>query len=216
MAQMRDGPLPDGLRYVPAFISPEEEQALLARIAQVPFREVKMRGQVARRRTAHYGWDYGYESWEISPTTPVPAWLLPLRERAAALINADPRALGEVLISEYPPGAGIGWHRDAPMFGPAVIGVSLRAPCRMRLQRGRGEERRTAAIMLEPRSAYVLSGEARSAWQHSIPDTKELRYSITFRTLRDEPAVFDLEKGGKAGTPESPTARIRTFSVSRR
>jgi alkylated DNA repair dioxygenase AlkB len=184
MAHTRDGPLPGGLRYVPAFISPEEERALVDHIAHVEFREVRMRGQVARRRTAHYGWDYGYESWEISPTTPLPPWLLPLRERAAALIEEDARQLEEVLITEYPPGAGIGWHRDAPMFGPAVIGVSLRAPCRMRFQRGRGDQRRTAALLLEPRSAYVLAGDARSSWQHSIPSTPELRYSITFRTLR--------------------------------
>ena len=195
MAYIRDGLPPEGFRYVPAFISPEEEQALVARIAEVPFREVKMRGQVARRRTAHYGWDYGYESWDISPTTPVPSWLLPLRERAAALIRTAPQALEEALVTEYRPGSGIGWHRDAPMFGPAVVGVSLRAPCRMRFQRGRGETRRTAAVMLEPRSAYVLDGEARSAWQHSIPTARELRYSITFRALRT--SRLDLKRGIK-------------------
>ena len=189
MTHPRDGLPPDGLRYIPAFISPQEEQALLAHVARVPFREVKMRGQVARRRTAHFGWDYGYESWEISPTTAIPSWLFALRERAAALIGAEPHALEEVLVTEYPPGAGIGWHRDAPMFGPAVIGVSLGAPCRMRFQRGRGSERRTAAVVLEPRSAYVLAGEARSRWQHSIPVTKELRYSITFRTLQPKPGA---------------------------
>ena len=188
MANSRDGPLPEGLRYVPAFLSPEEEQALLEHIARVPFGEVKMHGQIARRRAAHYGWDYGYESWRIAPTTPIPSWLLPLRERAADLIGADPRALEEALISEYPPGAGIGWHRDAPMFGAEVIGVSLRSPCRMRFQRGKAEARRTAVIVLEPRSAYVLAGGARSAWQHSIPAMPELRYSITFRTLRSEDA----------------------------
>jgi DNA oxidative demethylase len=39
-------------------------------------------------------------------------------------------------------------------------------------------------VELEPRSGYVLGGAARSSWQHSIPATKDLRYSITFRTLR--------------------------------
>jgi alkylated DNA repair dioxygenase AlkB len=187
MARKQEGPPPEGLRYVAEFVTPDEERELLARIGQVPFREVRMRGQVALRRTAHYGWDYGYESWEVSPTTPAPSWLLPLRERAADLIDADPRALEEILVSEYPAGAGIGWHRDAPMFGPEVIGVSLRSPCRMRFQRGRGEARKTAAIVLEPRSAYVLGGPARTAWQHSIPAAPELRYSITFRTLRPAP-----------------------------
>jgi DNA oxidative demethylase len=116
----------------------------------------------------------------------VPAWLLPLRERAGALAGIPAEAFEEVLVTEYPTGSGIGWHRDAPMFGDAVVGVSLRAPCRMRFRR----EGETAAIELAPRSAYVLSGPARTLWQHSIPATKDLRYSITFRTLRraKEPA----------------------------
>jgi alkylated DNA repair dioxygenase AlkB len=178
---------PEGLLYVPEFISPKEESALLARFGEVPFGEVRMRGQVARRRTAHYGWNYGYESVRIAPTAPVPSWLLPLRERVARLIGEEPGDLEEVLISEYPPGAGIGWHRDAAMFGPAVVGVSLGSPARMRFQRGKGEERQIAAVMLEPRSAYVLGGAARSTWQHSIPVSNDPRYSITFRTLRALP-----------------------------
>jgi alkylated DNA repair protein (DNA oxidative demethylase) len=84
----------------------------------------------------------------------------------------------------YPPGSTIGWHRDAPMFGPEVVGVSLAAACRRRFQRGKGEGRRVAEVTLEPRSAYVLSGAARFAWQHSIPPTRALRYSITFRTVK--------------------------------
>src|SRR5207248_3547683 len=176
-----------GLHYIAEFVTPAEERDLISRMAEVPFGEVRMRGQVALRRTAHYGWDYGYESWKIEPTTPVPPWLVPVRERAARLIAAPPEGLEEVLITVYPPGAGIGWHRDAPMFGPAVVGVSLASACRMRFQRGRGEERTTASVTLQPRSAYVLAGAARSAWQHSIPGTPELRYSITFRTVRGEP-----------------------------
>ena len=142
-----------------------------------------MRGQVARRRTIHFGWRYGYESWRIEPGPPIPDFLLPLRARCAALTGQDAQRFAEVLITEYRPGAGIGWHRDAPMFG-TVVGVSLASACRMRFQRGRGEERRTFELELEPRSAYVLAGAARNAWQHSIPPTKSLRYSVTFRTLR--------------------------------
>src|SRR5512140_331672 len=183
MARTPSGPLPEGFRYVQEFISADEERALVERMADAAFREVRMRGQVALRRTAHYGWDYGYESWQITPAAPVPDWILPLRERAAALIGAVPAAREEVLVTEYPPGAGIGWHRDAPMFGPAVVGVSLGAPARLRFRRA-GE---SSALLLEPRSAYVLDGPARKQWQHSIPGTKALRYSITFRTLKPAP-----------------------------
>jgi alkylated DNA repair dioxygenase AlkB len=144
-----------------------------------------MRGQVARRRTAHFGWVYGYESWRIEPGPPIPAALLPLRARAAELAGLAPDALVEVLATEYPPGAAIGWHRDAPQFG-SVVGVSLLGAARMRFQRGTGPARRTCVATLEPRSAYVLAGEARWRWQHSIPPVKEWRYSITFRTLRPD------------------------------
>jgi alkylated DNA repair dioxygenase AlkB len=174
---------PPGFLYYPDVLSADEESALVARVRDIEFAAVEMRGQVARRRTAHFGWVYGYESWRITPGPPLPTFLLPLRERVGGLAGVDAAALAEVLVTEYPAGAAIGWHRDAPQFG-VVIGVSLLSACRMRFQRGRGPERHTRAVGLEPRSAYVLSGEARQHWQHSIPAMRAPRYSITFRTLR--------------------------------
>jgi alkylated DNA repair protein (DNA oxidative demethylase) len=178
-----DGGPPPGFLYYPQVLAAEEESALVAGVRAIEFSPVEMRGQVARRRTAHFGWVYGYESWQITPGPPLPPFLLPLRERVGALGGVEAAALAEVLITEYPAGAAIGWHRDAPQFG-VVIGVSLLGACRMRFQRGRGAERQTRAVALEPRSAYVLTGEARQQWQHSIPAMRALRYSITFRTLR--------------------------------
>src|SRR5262245_61818348 len=145
-----------------------------------------MRGQVARRRVVHFGWRYGYESWRIEPAPPIPEAFHAVRARAAALIAVAEDALAEVIVTEYPSGAGIGWHRDAPQFD-TVVGVSLLSACRMRFQRGAGDARETRAMELAPRSAYVLAGEVRWAWQHTIPATKATRYSITFRTLRAAP-----------------------------
>ena len=176
---------PEGLVYRPAFISEDEEAQLLALMDEIDFREVVMRGQTARRTVRHFGYDYGYESWELVPAEPLPAPLVWLRDRCAGLAELRPEELAQTLVSRYPPGAGIGWHRDAPMFGPKVVGVSLLSGCRMRFQRRAGGVRRVYALELAPRSAYVLAGAARSAWQHSIPAAKELRYSITFRTLRN-------------------------------
>ncbi len=182
---MTDEPqLPEGLVYVEAFVSPQEERALLSLLGAMEFRAVTMRGQTARRTVRHFGLDYAYESGELVPTDPLPAELTWLRDRCAALIERDAGDLVQVLVSRYPPGAGIGWHRDAPMFGSKIAGVSLGAPCRMRFARRVQGARSVAAIELAPRSAYVLSGKARWSWQHSIPATKDLRYSITFRTLR--------------------------------
>jgi alkylated DNA repair protein (DNA oxidative demethylase) len=172
-----------GLRHVPDLLDEREEADLVQWARGVPFSAVAMRGQVARRRTAHFGWVYGYETWRIEPGPPIPAALEPLRRRTAAPAGVEPHALAEVLVTEYPPGAGIGWHRDAPPFG-VVVGVSLLGACRLRFQRGTGESRETRALVLEPCSAYVLDGEARWRWQHSIPPTKALRSSLTFWTLR--------------------------------
>jgi DNA oxidative demethylase len=177
--------LPQGFEYQPDWLSQTEEQTLLDQFTTLSFSEVRMHGVVAKRRVKHFGWDYGYQSWRIIPTEPIPEWLLPLRARAARLIAAAPASLEEVLVTRYEPGSGIGWHRDAPMFGPMVVGVSLSGACRMRFQRKTGGNRETAEWLLEPRSAYVLSGPARDSWQHAIPPTKALRYSITFRTVKD-------------------------------
>ena len=174
----------EGLDYVEDFVSAAEERELLDVLGAMEFHAVTMRGQTARRTVRHFGLDYDYESGRLVPTDPLPPALVPLRDRCAALMERDPGDLAQILVSRYPEGAGIGWHRDAPMFGSRIAGVSLLGPCRMRFQRTVKGERETAAIELAPRSAYVLSGRARWSWQHSIPATKALRLSITFRTLR--------------------------------
>ena len=177
--------LPPGFVYHPDVLTGEEERGVLEGVQALAFNEVKMRGQVARRRTIHFGWTYGYETWRVEPGPPIPGFLLPLRARAAAIAGVAGDALAEVLITHYPPGAGIGWHRDAPAFG-AVIGVSLLGACRFRFQRGRGAARETRTLLLEPRSAYLLDGDARWQWQHAIHPGKRERYSVTFRTLRGD------------------------------
>jgi alkylated DNA repair protein (DNA oxidative demethylase) len=174
--------VPPGFVYRPEFVTEAEERDLVEGVRAIDFAEVKMHGVVARRRTAHFGWLYGYETARVAPGPPIPEFLLPLRERVGELAGVAPEALVEILVTEYPPGAGIGWHRDAPMFGD-VAGVSLLGACRFRFERGKGEERETRAITLAPRSAYLLTGEARTTWRHSIPPMKALRYSVTFRTL---------------------------------
>jgi DNA oxidative demethylase len=175
---------PEGLVYREDFVTPEEERGLIGVIEGLDFRELTMRGQTARRTVRHFGLDYQYESGDVSDGDPLPKELEWLRGRCAALIERDPADLVQILITRYPPGAGIGWHRDAPMFGSKIAGVSLGAPARMRFQRTVGGERETASVDLAPRSVYVLSGKARWSWQHSIPATKDLRYSVTFRTLK--------------------------------
>jgi alkylated DNA repair dioxygenase AlkB len=183
---------PSGLRYLPDFVEPREESELVAAIAELDFQDVVMHGVAARRTTVHYGYSYDYDTRQASAldperpnaAQPIPEFLLALRRRAAELIEVSAEALAEALVTRYPPGATIGWHRDAPMFGPSVVGVSLLSPCDMRFRRRAGAGFARYKQRLERRSAYVLSGAARAVWQHSIPAVAALRYSITFRTVR--------------------------------
>jgi alkylated DNA repair dioxygenase AlkB len=174
---------PPGLVYVPDLLPAPEEDRLLSRVIDESYGEVRMHGQVARRTVRHYGVSYDFEAARIESGEPIPDWLLDLRRRCAALLGIADERLAECLLTRYPPGATIGWHRDAPMFGD-VVGVSLKSASVLRFQRGQGAERRVFEQDLEPRSAYALTGPSRTAWQHSIPAVSAERYSITFRTLR--------------------------------
>lgn len=180
---MNEEPRPAGFGYVPDFLTTAEEGEIVAAVEALAFQEVRMHGVVARRTVVHFGWDYDYSGWKIHPTDPPPDWLRALRERSAAAASVEPERLEQFLIARYPPGASIGWHRDAPMFGSPVLGLSLLSPARMRFRRGKPPDVENVTHVLEPRSLYVLDGAARTVWQHHIPPTKEMRYSITMRTV---------------------------------
>lgn len=174
---------PEGFAYRPDLITPAEEADLAARFGTLPFKPYEFRGYFGARRTVAYGWRYGADGKAIEPAQAIPDFLLEVRARAAAFAGLEPDALVQAMVIDYPPGAPIGWHRDRPAFGQ-VLGVSLLAPAPLRLRRERAEggwDRITR--VLEPRSAYRLSGPARHRWQHSIPPLDAQRYSITFRTL---------------------------------
>ncbi len=174
--------LPEGFFYKPDFLSLDEETGLLQKFARLEFRPFDFHGYIARRRVIEYGWEYDFGTRQTSTAPEIPDFLLAIRDRAARFAETAAASLVEAVITEYSPGAPIGWHRDVPQF-EMILGISLASACRMRLK----PYKRTGAIVstvLEPRSIYRMSGPARWAYQHSIPAVKTLRYSITFRTLR--------------------------------
>ena len=173
--------MPPGFRYAPEFLTAAEEAELVAHVERTEWSAVRMHGVVAKRRVAHYGIRYAYEGRQTEEGPPIPEYLLGVRGRLAAWAEVEADALVEALVTEYGPGAGIGWHRDAPMFG-IVVAVSLVAGVRMRFRSIQDPGGPKIDKVLEPRSAYLLSGSARWQWQHHIPPVKELRYSVTFRT----------------------------------
>jgi alkylated DNA repair dioxygenase AlkB len=181
--------LPPGFLYREDFIAADEEQQLVAAIGAIEFSTFEMRGVVARRRVKFYGRSYDAVA---GPEEPIPEFLFPLRDRLAGWAGIEPTAFAMALINEYRESAPIGWHRDAPQYG-IVGGVSLLSSSRMRLRpyvapkdvpQLTGKRKTTHEIELRPRSAYLITGEARQAYEHSIPPVASLRYSITFRTLR--------------------------------
>jgi alkylated DNA repair dioxygenase AlkB len=176
--------LPEGFRYRPDFISPSEEQALVAAIAGLPFKAFEFQGYRGKRRVVSFGWQYVFDGSGLRKAEDMPDFLLPLRSRAAAFAGIEAQALQHVLLTEYRPGAPIGWHKDRSVFGETV-GISLLSPCRFRFRLKSGERWERRALIAEPRSAYLLSGPSRTEWEHSIPEVEALRYSITFRNLRE-------------------------------
>jgi len=186
MARSKDSPineLPEGFLYQPEFLSGAEEAELLHAIQTLPFTSFEFGEYTAKRRIVVYGWDYDFGSRHASETDPIPEWLWPLRARAAEFASVASEDLVEAVVTEYPSGAPIGWHRDVPQFGD-VVGISLLSDCRMRFK-PREAEGKPVSITLEPRSVYLLRGPVRWMFQHSIAAVKSLRYSITFRTLRN-------------------------------
>jgi alkylated DNA repair dioxygenase AlkB len=176
-------PQPPGLAYRPGFLDAAEEAALAAHLAELPFQAFQFHGFEGKRRTLSFGWRYVFDGSGLQAGEPMPEWLLPCRDRAAAWAGLAPAALEHALLTEYAPGAGIGWHRDRSVFGD-VVGISLLAPARLRFRRKAAGQWERTALLAEPRSAYILRGEARTDWEHSIAPMDSLRYSITFRTMR--------------------------------
>jgi alkylated DNA repair dioxygenase AlkB len=185
-------PVPDGFIYRQNLISEAEEHELIREIEKLQLTPFKYYQFTGKRRTVSFGWEYEFGKSDITTAPDIPAFLLPLRTRAANLFNIDPDSLIQTSIIEYSVGSPIGWHRDIPHFG-VVVGISLGAACRMRFrkyQRGRTKNVNRDEILsieLQPRSIYLMSGASREIWQHSIPPVKELRYAIMMRTLRAKP-----------------------------
>ena len=175
--------LPEGLAYAPEFVSPAEEQALIARLETLEFKPFEFQGFVGKRETVSFGWSYRFDGSGLGEAEPIPDWLLPVRAKAARFAGIRPDSLEHALLIRYGKGAGLGWHRDRPVFGD-VLGISLLSPVPLRFRRRRGEKWQRFTIQAEPRSVYLLRGPARDEWEHSLAPVETLRYSITFRTMR--------------------------------
>ncbi|MES2292688.1 MAG: alpha-ketoglutarate-dependent dioxygenase AlkB [Pseudomonadota bacterium] len=176
---------PDGFRYAPDLFSKAAERGFVARFETLPFKPFEFHGYQGNRRIVSFGYRYDYAGRTLRASEPMPDFIAPLRETASQFSGIPSEQLEQALVTEYAPGAGIGWHRDKPMF-ENVVALSFLAPCVLRLRRqdGKGWQRQSAEIA--PRSGYLLRGPVRSEWEHSIVPMDVLRYSVTFRSFRPD------------------------------
>ena len=181
MAKLSSPPL--GFRYRLDFLNPDEERDLVARFEDLPFQPFKFGPYYGKRRVVSYGFRYDYDDRSLQRADDIPPFLVGVLERAASFAELAPKEIVQSSVVEYTPGTPIGWHRDKPHFGD-VIGVSLLSACTFRFRRKAPGGWDRYSLTAEPRSVYLMRGPARTEWEHSIPEVSELRYSITFRTLR--------------------------------
>ena len=182
--------LPKGFVYRDDMLTKAEEAHLVGQFAKLPFKPFEFHGYLGNRRVVSFGLRYDYSGARLREAAPIPDFLLPLRAIAARFSGQAEDALVHTLVTEYAPGAGIGWHRDKGQFGK-VVGLSFCEPCRLRFRRRDGARWERRAVNVAPRSAYLLDGEARHVWEHSISPMEKLRYSVTFRSLAADYSVSE-------------------------
>jgi DNA oxidative demethylase len=194
MSLLFDAPVLPGLRYAEGMIEEGEERELIDRVDSLDLAPFRFHGWLGNRKTRSFGWRYDFDDASFAPTEPIPDWLEPLRTSAARLADVEPHDFVHVLLARYDPGAGIGWHRDRDVFDK-VVGISLNTPATLRFRQRTPAGFRRASLELAPGSAYLLSGESRYDWEHSISPGDRLRFSITLRTLSDKGRRIAAQQG---------------------
>lgn len=182
MVDLFDAPALSGLTTRHDLISLTEERMLINRIDATDLAPFRFQGWTGKRLTASFGWSYDFETGRPKDAPLIPDWLRPFRDRAASFAGLDADALIQALLIRYDPGAGIGWHRDRPIYGH-VLGISLGEPATMRFRRRRADGFDRVSVPLDSRGGYHMTGPARHDWEHSIAPLTRPRWSITFRTL---------------------------------
>jgi alkylated DNA repair dioxygenase AlkB len=183
VADLFGSPVLPGLSTRDNIVDPTEEAALIAGIDAEGLSPLRFQGWVGKRLTRSFGWRYDFEDGSFAETDPLPQWLEPLRERAAAFAGLEPAELVQALLIRYDPGAALGWHKDRPVF-EHVLGISLGNAATMRFRRRLAKGFQRVSVPLAPRSIYHLTGEVRHRWEHSFAPMTAPRWSITFRSLR--------------------------------
>ena len=178
---------PAGLHYQPEFVSKATESELIGRISELPLQPFQFGAFEGKRRVASFGFRYDYALHRLAEAEPIPAWLASVAQSVESFGDMPAGHVRQILCTEYDVGVGIGWHRDKPHFD-RIFGLSLGASCKFRFRRAAGGKWERFTLTAEPRSLYMMDGESRQVWEHSIPAVEHRRYSITFRTMKVDAA----------------------------
>ena len=178
--------LPEGFSYRQNFITAAEEVYLLKEIEQLDLQQMKFHEYEAKRKVMSFGKGWSFTEQRLKDGNPIPAAFDFLVDRIAAHLTISKETIAQFLVTEYPVDAVINWHRDAPPF-ETIVGVSLLSDCIFKLRphdKAKQTRATTIALPVHRRSMYMMTGNAKTAWQHSTAPVKEVRYSLTFRTLK--------------------------------
>jgi alkylated DNA repair dioxygenase AlkB len=179
--------LPEGFVYIEDFISKQEENLLLQAASKAELHHLVFQGYEAKRKVASYGYDWSFDKRSLTRGKEIPLEYQFLVQRVADYLSLVPEQIAELLVTEYPVGSVINWHRDAPPFD-IIAGISLLSDCTFKLRphdKNKQNRRATISLTVRRRSLYIMQGESRSEWEHATAPVKEVRYSITLRTLRN-------------------------------
>jgi alkylated DNA repair dioxygenase AlkB len=192
--QPKSSMLPDGFRYLPDILSSAEEADLVGRFETLPVKPFEFHGHLGNRRIFTFGHKYLFAGQERRPDASIPDYLKPLTHVASNISGAPAELFEQIMLTEYAPGAGIGWHRDRPTYED-IVSISFLSPCALRLRIKSGTDWERRSVPIAPRSVYLLHGEVRNGWQHSIAPMDVLRYSVTLRTFRPSRDIKQLQQG---------------------
>ncbi|OUC54568.1 hypothetical protein CA262_06605 [Sphingobium sp. GW456-12-10-14-TSB1] len=176
------GPAIPGLFLIEDLVDEAAQLSLITEIEETSLAPFRFQQWTGRRETASYGLHYDFTASTLSEAEAFPPWLDKLARMVEAKCELPGRSIVHALLTRYPVGAAIGWHRDRAIFGE-VFGISLGTEAFLRLRRRQPAGFSRYSLPLRPGSLYRLSGEARTQWEHSIAPLQQLRWSITLRTL---------------------------------
>ena len=178
---------PEGFAYYPHFLNSNEEEGLLKAISNIELHSFNFHGYEAKRKVASFGYDWSFEKRSLSKGKEIPSAFHSIIKKVTAHLSTKEIAIAELLVTEYPVGSVINWHRDAPPFD-IIIGISLLSDCVFRLRpydKTKQKRNKLISFPVQRCSLYIIQGKSRSEWEHSIAAVKEKRYSITLKTLRE-------------------------------